>query len=115
MSNHYCDRCHEFTDGKVKLGPRKILKKGFFENVYDLNVEYSYLEHETYVKAYYYKRNTYCRHCGNYLGEMDYYLAVKYGEVAPRRMITKYYEYCKENGLINEHFFEYHNYPGQPV
>lgn len=112
--DYYCEKCHEFVQ-KLKLGPRKVLKKGFWEDVYDLNVEYSYLEYETYVKAYYYKRDAYCRKCGRYLGEMDHYWAERYGEIAPRRVITRFFEYHRDNGLINEHFLENHNYPGNAV
>lgn len=111
----YCEKCKKDVQ-RPKMGPRKVLESGFFKpTVYDLNVEYSYYEYETYVKAYYYKRDLYCPKCGSFIKEMNHYWAEKFGEIAPRHMITRYYEYCRDNGLINEHFFEYHNYPGEPI
>lgn len=111
----YCEKCKKEI-GRPRLGPRKVLESGFLKpTVYDLNVEYSYFEYETYVKDYYYKRNLYCPRCGCFIKEMDYYWACKFEEIAPRSMITRYYVYCRDNGLVNEHFFENHNYPGQPV
>lgn len=111
----YCEKCKKYFK-RPKFGPRKVLQSGFFKpTVYDLKVEYSYPEHEIYVKAYYYKRNLYCPKCGSFIKDMDYYWAEKFGEIAPRHMITKYYEYCRDNGLIDEHFFERHNYPGNSV
>lgn len=112
----YCNICHKDVS-HPKLGPRKVLESGgFFKpTVYDLKVEYSYLEYETYVKAYYYKRNLYCPKCGAFLQEMDYYWAEEFGEVVSRSTITRYYEYCRDHGLIDDHFFEYHNYPGNAV
>ena len=59
--------------------------------------------------------DAYCRKCGRYLGEMDHYWAERYGEIAPRRVITRFFEYHRDNGLINEHFLENHNYPGNAV
>lgn len=111
----YCEKCRkEFR--RPKLGPRIVLESGFFKpTVYDLEIEYSYLEYETYVKAYYYKRNLYCPKCGSFYEKMDYYWASKLGEIAPRYMITRYYEYCRDNGLIGKYFWDYHNYPGQSV
>jgi hypothetical protein len=113
--NYYCDRCHESVGKKIRLGPRKVLKKGFWEDVYDLYVEHSFFEHETYVKALYYKRDAYCSKCGKYLGEMDYFYAREFGEIAPRRVITRFFEYCRDNGKIHDGFFEHYNYPGEPV
>lgn len=111
----YCEKCKKHFN-RPKLGPREVLQSGFFKpTIYDLNVEYSYTEHEIYVKDYYYKRNLYCPKCGSFFKYMDYYWAENFGEIAPRRMITKYYEFCRDNGLIDKHFFERHNYPGNSV
>ena len=111
----YCEKCGN-SFRRPRLGPRKVLESGFFKpTVYDLEVQYSYTEYEIYVKDYYYKRDLFCPKCGRFLEKMDHYWAEKFGEIAPRYMITRYFEYCRDHGLIGEHFWEYHNYPGNAV
>lgn len=109
----FCDK--DFR--RPKLGPRKVLESGgFFKpTVYDLTVEYSYLEYETYVNAYYYKRNLYCPKCGAFFEEMDGYWAREFDEIASRSTITRYFEYCRDNGLMDKHFLENNNYPGNAI
>ena len=111
----YCEKCKkEFR--RPNLGPRKVLESGLFKpTVYDLEVCYSYLEYETYVKAYYYKRNLYCPKCGRFYEKMDDYWAEEFGEKASTNVIRRYFEYCRDHGMINDIWFQNHNYPGNSV
>lgn len=110
----HCEKCgKDFR--RPKLGPRKVLKSGIFQDVYDLQVETHYGEHSCYVLDYYYKRNLYCPKCGAFIEEMNYYWAQELGEIAPRHAITRYFEYCRDNGLMTKHFLATNNYPGREV
>lgn len=110
----YCEKCQkEFK--RPKLGPRKVLKNGFLQNVYDLQVATHHGEHSSYVLGYYYKRDLYCPKCGAFYEKMNYSWAEKLGEIAPRHEITRYFEYCKHNGLMTKSFLATNNYPGCEV
>ena len=110
----HCEKCgKDFR--RPNLGPRKVLKSGIFQDVYDLQVKYMFTEYGMYIDYYYFTRNLYCPKCGAFYDEMNSSWAWRLGEIAPRHAITRYFEYCRDNGLMTEDFLKKNDYPGSPA